>query len=85
MGVDAGEMLYVQLLCPLQAFPEGGADVTIPLYCGFPPARSWEDWGWGVGSPGARGWGGSFPLSLSFLHHSVIESVLSDSFLPSLC
>ena len=28
----AGEMLYVQLLCPLQVFPEGGADVTIQLF-----------------------------------------------------
>lgn len=64
MGVDAGEKLYVQLLCPLQVFPEGGADITILLYYGFPPARSWEDLGRGtMGAQGRGGRGGSFPLS----------------------
>ena len=68
----------------VQVFP-GGADVTIPVNYGFPPARSWEDWGWGW-EPRGRGVGWLLPsLPLSFLHHSVIEYVFSVTFLPSLC
>lgn len=47
MGVDAGEKLYVQLLCPLQVFPEGGADITILLYYGFPQHEVGKTWGGG--------------------------------------
>lgn len=55
--------LYVQLLCPLQVFPEGGADITILLCYGFPPARSWEDAGRGRMGAQGRGWGWPFRLS----------------------
>ena len=51
----------------------------------FPQHKVGKTGGGGLGAQGHGGGGGSFPLSLSFLHHSVIESVFSDSFLPSLC
>lgn len=86
VGVDAGEKLYVQLLCPLQVFPEGGADITILLYYGFPPARSWEDSGRGRWEPRGEGVGVAPSVSPpSLLHHSVIECVFSVTLLPSLC
>ena len=63
VGVDAGEKLYVQLLCPLQVFPEGGADITILLYYGFPQHEVGKTWGGGRWEPRGEGVGVAPSLS----------------------